>query len=103
MEIKTGLEDAFEKMEDLVQDDPESAWLVIQEINSHEISEEVMACLAAGPLEDLLAKHGRLFIERIEIKAKTDKKFSHLLGGVWQSSMELDIWDRVKKARSAIW
>ena len=103
MVIKSGTEEAFDKMYDLLHDDPENAWLVIQEIASRELNDEVKGNLAAGPLEDLLALHGKLFIDRIESKAKSDLKFANLLGGVWQNSINLEIWNRIQKARSKVW
>ncbi|HEY2329023.1 MAG TPA: hypothetical protein VGI63_04340 [Verrucomicrobiae bacterium] len=103
MLIESGVEEAFDRMYDLLHDDPENAWLVIQEINSRELSDDLMANLAAGPLEDLLALHGDLFIERIEVKAENDPKFNRLLGGVWQNEMSDDVWERVKRIRKEVW
>jgi hypothetical protein len=100
---QSGYDEAFDKMYDLLHDDPESAWLVIQEMNSREMSDEIMANLAAGPLEDLLRLHGDAFIERTEFKANSDSKFNRLLGGVWQNEMSNDVWERLNKVRKEVW
>ena len=64
---------------------------------------EAFSLLAAGPLEDLLSEHGPVFIDRLEQEATASKRFDHLLGGVWRLSMTDDVWNRVQKARSAVW
>jgi hypothetical protein len=58
----------------------------------------VVGNLAAGPLEELLDRHGSLFIEAIEKEARSDRRMAWTLGGVWQSSMGNDIWARVQRA-----
>jgi hypothetical protein len=62
-----------------------------------------MALLAAGPLEDLLAHHGELWIDRVEAQAQADPKFNYLLGGVWQNQMTEDVWQRVQAVRRDVW
>ena|ERR1039457_1372368 len=90
-------------MYDAVHDTPEVAWPAILEILKRGLAEEQLSVLAAGPLEDLLACHGEQFIDRVELEARRNPSFNHLLGGVWQNQMSQDIWTRVQKARRAIW
>ena len=52
--------------------------------------------LAAGPLEDYIAKLGETVIEQVESRATTDPKFRTLLGGVWRNNMSEDVWRRVQ-------
>ncbi len=94
---------AFSKVVDLVLDEPEEAWLLILEILGRDQHPRIYEGLAAGPLEDLLGKHGPDFIERVEIQAKKDSQFADLLGGVWKSTMRDDIWVRVQKVRGKSW
>jgi hypothetical protein len=83
---------------------PEAVWNAIVELTKHKLSDEETAVLAAGPLEGLLAKYGEDFIERIEVEARRDPIFAHLLGGVWPSSIASDIWKRVELLRgSNVW
>lgn len=83
----------------LVREEPLLAWEMILEILKFNSSEKIQEVLSAGPLEDLLAKHGSLVIELVESEAKQNQKFAQLLGGVWQNSMTEEIWVRVQ----AVW
>ena len=78
-------------------------WVFILSTYNRNISERVVSVLAAGPLEDLLAKHGSTYIDRVEQLAKDDEKFNSLLGGVWQNTMTDEVWKRVQAARKEIW
>jgi hypothetical protein len=80
----------------------EDAWKAILRILELDPPDEVVAILAAGPLEDLIDDYGSLFIDRIEIESRRNSKFRHLLGGVWKSS-RTDIWARVEACRGAAW
>ena len=80
----------------------EDCWATILEILSRNPPESIIGILAAGPLEDLIDAAGPEFIERIELQARRDPAFRHLLGGVWASSTP-DIWARVEAARGSAW
>jgi hypothetical protein len=82
-----------------VSDYPELAWQAILEAMEQPRMAAHLEKLAAGPLEDLLSKHGAAFIERVELRAKSSAKFAWLLGGVWQHTMPESIWFRVQ----AVW
>lgn len=88
---------------DVVHYEPEIAWPAILQILTNELTEDQIAVLAAGPLEDLLGVHGLQFIDRIEREAEQNSRFNHLLGGVWKNQMTQDIWERVQKARKEVW
>lgn len=96
------IETANEILCTLVYELPETAWPLLLKILKKASSDAAYALLAAGALEDLLARHGQAFIERIETEARRDPKFRMLLGGVWQNTMPEDIWLRVQKARGNI-
>ena len=81
----------------------EDAWLVIQAILRHDLTDDQMSVLAAGPLETLLSWHGAAPIERVEEEARRNPKFNDLLGGVWRGAMPDEIWERVERARKAAW
>jgi hypothetical protein len=63
----------------------------------------VLAVLAAGPLEELIAYSGQEFIDRIEVEARRNPRFRYLLGGVWQHGTPEPIWARVEAARDKPW
>jgi hypothetical protein len=84
------------------RDQAEQAWLVILEILSRRPSPAVVGMLAAGPLEDLVEEWGPEFIDRIELEARRNPAFRHLLGGVWRSSTN-EVWSRIENARGHSW
>ena len=84
---------------DLEYNEPETLWLLILEIHHRDQSQAIKQVLSAGPIEDLLAKHGETFINRVEAEARKDPLFAKVLGGVWQNSMSDAVWKRVQ----AVW
>jgi hypothetical protein len=72
---RNGLFWAYERLDDLVKENPEEAWKVIEVIRRSDRGDMIQSNLAAGPLEDLLCEHGDLFIDRIESAAKTMHHF----------------------------
>jgi hypothetical protein len=57
---------AFERLSDLVQENPEEAWNVIEAMRRLDGADSILANIAAGPLEDLLVRHGDKFIDRFD-------------------------------------
>jgi hypothetical protein len=102
-EVVTAWFEGEHTMFDATHDSPEVAWPAILQVLERELTEDQLSVLAAGPLEDLLAVHGPQFIERVESEAARSSRFNHLLGGVWQNQMPQEIWERVQKARRAVW
>jgi hypothetical protein len=49
----------------------------------------------AGPLEDLLAKHGAVVIERVEAKARQRSEFRDLLSMMYLTGMPAEIQQRI--------
>jgi len=94
---------AYIKLSELCDSEPEICWHVINKIRQLDGSEAILSNLAAGPLEDLLAKHGASFIARIEILAEEDLQFKKLLGAVWQRDMPESIWSRIKAVAAPSW
>lgn len=87
---------ASDAIMDLAFENPEALWEFILEVLQRDPPTEVVEVLAAGPLEDCLAKCGEKVIDRVEERAKSDPKFRSLLGGVWRNSMSDDVWARVQ-------
>ena len=88
---------AFETMHALVDRDPETAWRVIDLIWRRDQRDVILANLAAGPVEDLLARHGAAFIERVCLTARREPVFRKLLGAVWRNSIAEPVWQRLKQ------
>ena len=78
-------------------------WEAILVILNRNPPDTVIGILAAGPLEDLIADHGADFIDRIELEARRNAAFRHLLGGVWRRGGSLEIWHRVQRIRGEVW
>ncbi len=88
---------AFDQVEELVQKDPARAWAVILRILglAHQ-DESALSNLAAGPLETLLAKHGRQILGWVEAEANRNPGFRGLLKGVWRNAIDESVWERVQ-------
>jgi len=86
---------AWEKLNDSIEAKPDEGWQLILELIAKTNSERVLGMIAAGPLEDLLAKHPHEVIDRIEQRALSDTKFRFCLGGVWQHATPDDVWRRL--------
>jgi len=84
---------------DMTYDDPETLWKLILAIHAKDQSPTIQQVLSAGPVEDLLTKHGEKFIGRVESEARSDPAFAKLLGGVWKNRMNDDVWLRLQ----AVW
>jgi len=90
---------AVERLDELCSTSPEDAWDVILGVLARDPSDRALGNLAAGPLEDVLARHGPSIIERVEREARRSPAFANLPAGVWQNTMPDDIWARVR----AVW
>ena len=80
----------------IVEHEPEKAWLAIVQATKEPRFLPYLGNLAAGPLEDLIAQHGDLLMDRVEVLAKQDESFAQLLQGVWQYKMKDKTWARVQ-------
>ncbi len=78
-------------------------WQFVLDTYPREMSDGVLAILAAGALEDALAKNGETYIEQVEILARKDPKFKKLLGAVWQNAMSDQLWARVCAMKGDPW
>jgi uncharacterized protein DUF6869 len=88
---------AWVQLDNLVEDQPQAAWEVIQQLCTLDQTEHILANIAAGPVENLLCSHGSSFIERIEQLAKKDPVVRKMLGAVWgRNRMAADVWQRLQ-------
>ncbi|HEY0505043.1 MAG TPA: hypothetical protein VGD42_16290 [Lysobacter sp.] len=85
------------------QDAADEMWQFILAVLARRPSERVLRMLAAGPLEDLLAYAGKFYIDRVELEARRNPAFRHLLGGVWQNRTPDELWRRVEAVRGEPW
>jgi hypothetical protein len=79
---------------------PDEQWTFILElIAAAPDDDDVLAHIAAGPVEGLLGRHGPAVIDRVEDLADRSAKFRRILRGVWQHMTPDDVWARVCAAR----
>lgn len=90
---------AFDCVCELVEDSPDLAVdFVLRALAFCETNQDV-AVLAAGPLEELLKAHGAKVIRSIEVEAEKSARFRLLLSGVWgKPHIDPAVWRRVKAA-----
>lgn len=88
---------AFAKLYSLCDEVPDQGFAIIEEIMRIDSSDIILANIAAGPMESLLAQHGQKFIDKIEQLAAADSQFRKMLGAMWQHNIEENIWTRVKR------
>jgi hypothetical protein len=87
---------AYEQLDELCSIEPSRALAVIQKILHLQPEARVLHDLAAGPLEDLLARSGPAVSATVEALAKKDNAFLFLIGSVWPDRMPTDIRDRIQ-------
>lgn len=75
--------DAVETIDELTRSDPDAAWPVIEMLIERAPTEEALAYLAAGPLENLLRKHGRVVATKIRAAAEQNAGVRAALSHVW--------------------
>jgi len=73
---------AYNAVAVLIDDDPSLAWTIILELVHRAPTERTFGLEAAGPLEDLIAFHGKEVIDLIEQRAGGDEVLRQALGRV---------------------
>jgi hypothetical protein len=94
---------AWQRVNKLCTEEPEEALEFVLAVLAHDRSPRILSNLAAGPMEDLLARHPHRMIEAVEAAARRNPQFASLLGGVWQNAIPDDIFNRVRALAPARW
>ena len=94
---------AWEALDEICRRDPERCLAIIAEIVGRSASDIVLANVAAGPLEDLLVRHGQQIVDRVVARARTDPRWRKLLGGVWQNAMDDAVWAKIQLVATPRW
>ena len=74
---------AFNRLAELMRDDPDAAWQITVELIARASDEETLGYVAAGALEDLICQHPDAMIDRVERHAKQDARFRTAVARVW--------------------
>ncbi|MFL6694269.1 MAG: DUF6869 domain-containing protein [Ramlibacter sp.] len=77
----------------------EDCWRTIQRLLERTSDHEVLAALAAGPLQLLIADAGPRFIDQIEHEARSNPAFRQLLTFVWDCT-PIEVWAKVDAVRT---
>ncbi|WP_237152133.1 DUF6869 domain-containing protein [Oryzibacter oryziterrae] len=93
---------AYDRMDHLVRVHPDDALLVADAIIALNPDALLLANLGAGSVEDILAIHGSMIIDSIEMYARRSVTWKRVLGGVWRNRMEEAVWKRVQLLASPL-
>ena len=88
---------AHAALDDMCDSHPQACFEMIQKVLVKDSSEMILSALAAGPLEDLLSRHGPAIIEEISSAATREPHIRTMLTGVWKSTIDPTVWDRVQE------
>ena len=83
---------AYECLFERIYNAPETAFEVLHTLIQQAKTKAEASSIAAGPLEDIISKHGETFIDRIEIHARQSLRFRYILSGVWPDKNNTDIY-----------
>lgn len=80
---------AWEQVENDIYSDPDRAWVTLCSVFRQSLTEEVLAVISAGHLEDFLVENGRHYLPRIRPEASSNLLLARALSGVWLEDAEL--------------
>lgn len=86
---------AYDKLDDLITINPKLALEIIIVIFNKTNDEFVLDNLAAGPLENLLVRHGNEIITDIEKYTLAHPKFSDVLAGIWSNGINASVLAKI--------
>jgi hypothetical protein len=86
----------------LCKTQPLLALETIRAISEQTSAPEVLAVLAAGPLENVLVRHGSKVLDCVVAHARESAGFRELLGGVWSGRISEDVRERLEKALAGL-
>jgi hypothetical protein len=89
---------AWMLVQELLEADPQAAWMMILELIDKAPNDEILAYVAAGPLEDFIKLHAADYIDRIEESARTNATMKRALRGVWLTHLSAELLDRIEAA-----
>ncbi len=87
-------------LDEVCDRNPTECLRIILRILERDPSDVIAGNLAAGPLEDLLSRHGPLIIDAVESEARSRPRFRELLSGLWRNVIHEDVWDRIQALRT---
>lgn len=95
-------DDAFATVSDMSAYDPDQCWRFLEIARNADLSDKDLAYISAGPFEDLMKRHGKDFIDRVEASARQDSRMRYLIATVWRAGMSNEIWGRLEGLRASL-
>jgi hypothetical protein len=86
---------AYSSVDRLVSEDPEEAWALMLRIIELADNDELIEAVGAGPLEDLISKHGPKLINRVKDESVQNGRLRAALQHVWLSPAENEVLDEL--------
>jgi hypothetical protein len=87
----------------LTHQEPETAWAITLDLIRAAPDDQVLADIAAGPLEELIQHSHATLLDRVETAARQDPKFRRCLMGVWlDTETPGDVCDRLTRYTSTV-
>ena len=102
-EVRDELLWAYEEFARLSEEEPDACLSLICAVLEEDATMPVIGALAAGPMEDLLVNFGPGVIDNVEAIAEENGSFRAMLGGVWESDIEPQVWERITQVRDYCW
>lgn len=78
---------------------PHECWKLIMDIANSTDDEWILANVASGPLETLLATHPYEAIELVESAAAKNRKVVRMVNCVWRNAIPEDVWHRLQSLK----
>jgi hypothetical protein len=88
---------AWDRVSDVIHHQPMTGWLLTRQLIAGAADEDQLMSVAAGPLEDLLADHSQVLMDRVEAAARSDPRTMRALAGVWKNAIDDDDWARIQR------
>ncbi|MCP5500201.1 MAG: hypothetical protein H7A25_09890 [Leptospiraceae bacterium] len=73
----------WEYVNNLINNDSNKSWQLILTLIKYSNSDQILANIAAGPLEDFINKYYKDFYSKIDNQLRIDSKFRKCITGVW--------------------
>lgn len=85
---------SYDQVHSIIQNDPDEGWEITSLLLQKAGADAALAYIAAGPLEELLLRHGSEVIDRIELESTNDSRLQLALSGVFGIGPEHPVFER---------
>ncbi|HVE79914.1 MAG TPA: hypothetical protein VNA89_13695 [Gemmatimonadaceae bacterium] len=79
---------AWERANAVVRADAEDGWRLVKAL-VETAPDSLLGGVGAGPLQDLVVRHGPAVIDRVEGRARRDERFRECLAQIWLAADEV--------------